>query len=158
MRVIGIDPGIEKTGFGVVDIAGSRITVHDVGCIFTERGMPVSARLHVLATDLRQIIRQWKPEVAGIEQIFFSRNVKTAMTVSHARGVIIEVMEEHGVPILEFNPGEIKSAITGDARADKLQMRKMLHCTFGMQIKNDDAGDALACAVCTALSARMGSR
>lgn len=149
MRIIGIDPGIERTGFAVLEMGkrGGKIKVLDVGCIMTNKKNPFSYRLNLLATDLKTILRQWKPDGAGIEQVFFSKNVKTAITVSHARGVILEVLEEHGIPIEEFNPMHVKMAVTGDSKADKLQMKKMVQYLTGVSVKNDDMADAIACGI-----------
>ncbi|MBI2638483.1 crossover junction endodeoxyribonuclease RuvC [Candidatus Peregrinibacteria bacterium] len=145
---MGIDPGIERTGFAVLEMEKSKITVLDFGRIFTDKRHPFSHRLNLLATDLKNLIRQWKPQAASIEQIFFSKNVKTAMRVSHARGVILETLEEHGIQVQEFNPAHIKLAVTGDAKADKLQMKKMVQYLLGIALEGDDATDAIACALC----------
>lgn len=150
MRIIGIDPGIERTGFAVLETnhRNGKIMLKDYGCIMTESCSPFSHRLACLASDLKTILRRWKPDAAGIEQIFFSKNVKTAMKVSHARGVILEVLEEHSVPVQEFNPAHIKLSVTGDSKADKLQIKKMLQYMLGASLKNDDAADAIACGIC----------
>lgn len=148
MRAIGIDPGIERTGFAIIEHKNGKFTVLDSGCIMTDKRLPFSNRLSSLSHDLKSILLQWKPSGAGVEQIFFSKNVKTAMKVSHARGVILETLEEHGIAIAEFNPSHIKLALTGDAKADKLQMRKMLQFTLGAAPASDDAADAIACAIC----------
>lgn len=148
MRILGLDPGIEKTGFAILEMGKNTFNVLDFGCIETSKKEPFSHRLTDIAGDLKKIIRQWKPSAAGLEQIFFSKNVKSAMRVSHARGVIMEVLEEEGVPVFEFNPGEIKLAVTGDGRADKAQIKKMIHYTLGIAVKNDDTADAIACGIC----------
>lgn len=148
MRVIGIDPGIERTGFAVLERENGRVRLLDSGRIFTDKKHPFSHRLHSLATDMAALLKQWKPQAAAVEQLFFSKNVKTAMRVSHGRGVILETLEEHGVAIQEFNPSHIKIAVTGDARADKLQMKKMLQCLLGFSPDSDDAADAIACGLC----------
>lgn len=149
MRVIGIDPGIERTGFAILEMtAGGKIKLSDFGCIITDKKHPFSNRLLSLAHDLKTILRQWKPAAAGLEEIFFSKNVKTAIKVSHARGVILEVLEEHSIPVLELNPSHIKISVTGDSKADKFQVKKMLQCTLGISPKNDDAADAIACGIC----------
>lgn len=148
MRIIGIDPGIERTGFAILELVGEKIVVLDAGCIMTDKKLQFSHRLSLLSTDLKMLLRQWKPVAAGVEQIFFSKNVKTAMKVSHARGVILETLEEHGVPVQEFNPGHIKVAVTGDGKADKKQVQKMLQYIVGMVPRSDDAADAIACGVC----------
>jgi crossover junction endodeoxyribonuclease RuvC len=148
MRVMGIDPGIERTGFAVLEMEKGAVRVLDFGRIFTDKRHPFSHRLNLLATDLKNLIRQWKPQAAAIEQIFFSKNVKTAMRVSHARGVILEMFEEHGIPVQELNPAHIKLSVTGDARADKFQIKKMIQYTVGISLKSDDSADAIACALC----------
>jgi crossover junction endodeoxyribonuclease RuvC len=148
MRIIGIDPGIERTGFAILEMENGKITLRDFGRIFTDKKSPFSNRLLTLSTDLQQILREWKPHAAAIEQIFFSKNVKSAMKVSHARGVILETLEEQGVPVTEYNPSHIKIAVTGDARADKLQIRKMISILLKIDVKRDDAADAIACGFC----------
>lgn len=150
MYILGIDPGIEKTGFAVMEIpAHGQPQLRDYGCIRTEKTQPLPTRLSLLAADLKTILAQWKPQAAGLEQLFFSRNVKTALTVSHARGVILETLEAHAVPVREFNPSHIKMSVTGSGRADKKQIRKMLEILFGIDVKNDDTADAIACCLCT---------
>lgn len=148
MRILGIDPGLEKTGFAVLEMEAAKPKLLDYGCIRTDKKNPFSHRLATLAQDLKQILRQWKPSAASLEQIFFSKNVKTALRVSHARGVILEILEEQGVAVFELNPSHIKISMTGDGRADKLQMRKMLEYTLGIHVKNDDTADAIACGIC----------
>jgi len=148
MRIMGIDPGIERTGFAILDDSNGTIKLLDFGCIKTSKILTLSERLLILSQDLQNIILEWKPEIAGIEELFFSKNVKTALTVSHARGVILAVCEEQRIPIHTFNPGTIKSTVTGDGRADKSQIQKMLQLTFGICPKSDDAADAIACVLC----------
>ena len=149
MHVLGIDPGIERTGFAVLEFdKKGAIHVLDCGQIFTDKKFPLPARLQQLSQDLKTIIAQWKPVAAGIEQIFFSKNVKTAITVSHARGVIIEVLEDYGVAIFELNPGQIKLAVAGHGKATKQEIKKMIQCTLGISLKNDDTADAIAAGIC----------
>lgn len=149
MHVIGIDPGIERTGFAILETrTNNGFALLECGRILTDKKMPLAARLNIVADDLRAILKQWKPQTAALEQVFFSRNVKTAITVSHARGVILELLEEHGIAVREFNPGEIKLAVTGDGRADKLQMRKMINMLLKQDIRHDDTVDAVAAGIC----------
>ncbi len=148
MRVIGIDPGIERTGFAILEMHGTKVHLLDSGRIFTEKRHPFSHRLNLLATDLKSLLQEWKPTAAAVEQLFFSKNVKTAMVVSHARGVILEVLEAHGVPMEEFNPAHIKLSVTGDAKADKKQVRKMIQYLLGISLKSDDTADAVAAGLC----------
>lgn len=148
MRVLGIDPGIERTGFAVMEMEKNSLSLLDCGLIFTSKSDPFSKRLADIAHDLKTILRKWKPAAAGLEELFFSKNIKTAMKVSHGRGVILETLEEYGVPVREFNPAHIKIAVTGDGRANKLQIKKMLQYLMGKDLKSDDAADAVACAIC----------
>lgn len=147
MRILGIDPGIERTGFAVLEGTAQKFSLLDFGLIRTDKKFPLSTRLSQLAKDLKEILIQWKPDVAGIEEIFFSKNVKTAMTVSHARGVILETLEEHGVAIIPLNPSHVKLAVTGDSRADKWQIKKMVQYLAGVSLKSDDTADAIAAAI-----------
>lgn len=155
MKVVGIDPGLERTGFAIIEEmprGGRRLL--DCGVIKTPSHFAFPLRLHMIAEDLASVLRREHPTVAGVEELFFSKNVKTAMKVSQARGVIMEVLTEHGIPIMEFNPGTIKQSVTGDARADKLHIRKMIHYELGIRLKSDDALDAIACALCLMSSYR----
>ena len=149
MRIIGIDPGIEKTGFAVLETKrGARPALLDCGCIRTSKSDSLSARLVQLKNDLTEILLEWKPSAGSVELIFFSKNVKTAITVAHARGVILEVLAEHGVALTEFTPNQIKASVTGDATADKKQVQKMVHYELGIVLKNDDTIDAIAGGLC----------
>lgn len=147
MRVIGIDPGIERTGFAVLEVADGKTHLKDFGRILTDKTHPFSYRLNTLASDLKKLLKKWKPAAAGLEEVFFSKNVKTAIKVSHARGVILETLEEHGIAVYEFNPAHVKMSVTGDGRADKLQVKKMVKYLLGVDLKNDDTADAIACAL-----------
>lgn len=148
MRIIGIDPGFEKTGFAVMETENRKIKLLDFGMIFTSKECPFPQRLHQIATDLKKILKQWKPQAAAIEHVFFSKNVKTAIKVANSRGVVLEILEEHGIPIHEFTPSQIKSTVTGDGKADKLQIKKMLQYLLSIDLKNDDTADAIAAGLC----------
>ncbi|MEK7524013.1 MAG: crossover junction endodeoxyribonuclease RuvC [Patescibacteria group bacterium] len=149
MRVIGIDPGIERTGFAILEMQPQgKFKLLDFGRIFTDKKNPFPHRLRSIADDLKVILKQWKPDAAAIEEVFFSKNVRTAIKVSHARGVILEVLEECGVPTRELNPSHIKLSVAGDGRADKLQIRKMLQYLLAVDVKSDDTADAIACGIC----------
>lgn len=148
MRVIGIDPGIEKTGFAILEQQNGILHFLDGGCIFTNKKDAFSYRLHALALDLKKLLRQWKPTAAGLEEIFFSKNVKTAIKVSHARGVILETLEAYEIPVVAFNPAHVKIAVTGDGKADKKQIQKMIQYLLGIKLRNDDTADAMACGIC----------
>lgn len=149
MVVLGIDPGIHRTGFGVLQFEGKEPKLLDFGCIVTEPKANFSLRLTTLAADFSSLLIKWRPSVAILEEIFFSKNVKTAMRVSHARGVILELLEDFGIPVQEVKPQSVKLALTGYGKADKPQMKKMITLLLGLEKipSSDDAVDALACAL-----------
>jgi crossover junction endodeoxyribonuclease RuvC len=132
-----------------------------VGCgVFTTPSkQPLSARLQVIYTKLSALIREYEPEVAAVEELFFSRNARTALSVGHARGVVLLALAHAGLPIFEYKPLEIKQAITGYGGADKRQVQEMVRMLLGLdQVPQpDDAADAVAVAVCHIHSARMAA-
>ena len=150
MKVLGIDPGFATVGIGVIE--SEPLTVIDWCTIETEKGLRLSERLATISDDLSQILKEYRPEIAVIEKIYFETNRKTAIDVAQARGVILLTVEQAGIPILEPTPLELKSAITGDGRADKRQMQDMLERILGEKCSSDDAADALGLAVYGTLS------
>lgn len=149
MIVLGVDPGLHRTGFGIIKFESHEPTLLDFGCIVTDAKMNFSLRLTTMAADFSSLLLKWRPDAAVLEELFFSKNVKTAMKVSHARGVILELLEDFGIPIQEVKPQSVKLALTGYGKADKLQMKKMLGLLLKLEKtpKSDDAVDALACAL-----------
>ncbi|MCK5016979.1 MAG: crossover junction endodeoxyribonuclease RuvC [Candidatus Peribacteraceae bacterium] len=149
MRIIGIDPGLATIGLGVIDADGSNINqVVDWCTIKTLAGLPISERLKIIHEDLSEYIKEYKPEFCVIEKIYFQTNEKTAIDVAQARGVLLQVIASANISILEPTPLQLKSAITGDGKADKRQIQDMLiHILKLEEIpKPDDAADALALA------------
>lgn len=154
MIILGIDPGTATTGYGVISSETKEIfEVLDFGVITTDKDDTDSKRLEVLAMDLEAIIQKYKPEKIGVERLFFTTNQKTAMGVSQARGVVLLAGEKHKLPILEFTPLQVKSILCGYGKADKQQVQFMVQKTFKLSSvpKPDDAADALAIALCTAM-------
>lgn len=149
MRIIGIDPGTGIVGFGIIDRKGVKNTLVDAGVIRTPANTPAHERLETIYNDLKEIIEAHKPEVMVIEQLFFAKNVTTAMTVSQARGVILLVGQQVGLSIYEYTPLQIKQALTGYGRAEKKQMQEMVRVQLGLKNtpQPDDAADALAAAL-----------
>ncbi len=149
-RILGIDPGFARTGWGIVDV-GSGIEVVDYGCIETHKGMDYSDRLISLSKELNKIIKRHQPELAGVEQLFFVKNVKTGIQVGEARGIIILTLAQSKLPIHEFTPLQIKQAVAGYGNADKGQVQRMVKTLLALKSipKPDDAADALAVAICT---------
>lgn len=154
MRILGIDPGLATVGLGLIDAPNvHQIAVVEWLTITTKAGLPAADRLREIHTDLQAFLRDAKPELAVVEKLFFATNERTAIDVAQARGVLILTLADAGIPILEPTPLQLKSAITGDGKADKRQMQAMLVMMLKLQEipRPDDAADALALAVYGAL-------
>ena len=157
MRVIGIDPGTAITGWGIVEGSGSELQMVAVGTITTAAGSPLPERLQIIYHELTAIIEQWQPSTAAIEELFFSKNAKTALAVGHGRGVAMLALANADLSITEYKPLEVKQAITGHGGADKKQMQQMVKLLLALDDipRPDDAADALAIAICHLHSARL---
>jgi crossover junction endodeoxyribonuclease RuvC len=151
MRILGIDPGTATTGYGLVSstLQGGLETI-DFGVIETPAGIPLEKRLLLLYRRLKELMILHLPDGAAVEKIFFQRNVKTAISVSQARGVILLALAESDLKIGEYTPLEIKLAVAGYGGADKNQMQQMVRAILGLPEipRPDDAADALAIAIC----------
>ena len=150
MVILGIDPGIADTGFGVIEDLNGRLKVLTFGSIKTKANLPLGERLAELYDQLGQLIKQYKPQTAAIEQLFFCNNAKTALIVGQARGVAMLCCQQAGLHILEFTPLQVKQAVAAYGGADKKQVQRMVQVILGLKEipKPDDAADALALAVC----------
>jgi crossover junction endodeoxyribonuclease RuvC len=153
--VLGIDPGTARLGYGVVDRQGSALTMRDYGCLETINDRPLEQRLLLIHAGLTDLIETHRPAAVGVERLFFNKNAQTAMAVGQARGVVLLTAAEHGLPVFEYGPHEVKLAVTGYGRAPKDQVQRMVQLVLSMAElpKPDDAADALAVAVCTAHAA-----
>lgn len=149
MRILGIDPGSGRLGFGVLEVSGGRMSLVDAGVVTTPANTPQADRLLDIYDSLVSIVRQTKPEVVSIEKLFFIRNITTAMNVAEARGVSLLVAKQSGLGIFEYTPLQIKQTLTGYGRADKKQMQEMVRLQLGLREmpKPDDAADAIAAAM-----------
>jgi len=149
MIFLGIDPGFDRVGFGVVELKGNTPKYLASGVITTSRSKEFYSRLVEIQSDLEQICNTYKPTVACVETLFFSKNTKTAMKVAEARGVINTYLYKTGLIINEVSPNTIKSALTGDGRADKKQVEFMVKKSLNLpNLKAiDDACDALGMAI-----------
>lgn len=149
MRAMGIDPGTAICGFGVVDSMGGRIKPVTYGTIQTEPKYTDAERLVMIYDGLKELYDRYQPDVIGVEQLFFNRNVTTAITVGQARGIILLTAQQAHIPILEFTPLQVKQGVTGYGRATKQQVIDMTMRLLGIRekIKPDDAADALAMAI-----------
>ncbi len=157
MRILGIDPGTGILGFGVIDFVQNKYIMVTAGVISTPAHTPLDERLEEIYDGLTEIIAETKPTVASIEKLFFARNVTTAMSVSHARGVAMLAARKAKLNIAEYTPLQIKQTLTGYGKADKKQVQEMVRLQLGLQSvpKPDDAADALAAAITHALMSRV---
>lgn len=158
MVVIGIDPGTATTGYGLIREADDgSLSVLDYGAILTPPDLPMSRRLLELHRRLHEILLLHRPDSGAVEKLFFQRNVRTALTVGQARGVVLLALAEFGMEAAEYTPLEIKQAVVGYGGADKNQVQQMVRAILGLSDipRPDDTADALAVAICHAHSARM---
>ena len=150
MRIIGIDPGTAITGFGVIDIIkGNKASLVDAGVIRTVAHTPLPERLMTIHSDITELIKQYEPQQMSIEKLYFAKNVTTAISVAHARGVIVLAAQSAGLGVNEYTPLEIKQAMTGYGRATKAQIQEMVRIMLNLSKvpSPDDAADALAAAL-----------
>lgn len=157
MRILGIDPGTGILGFGVIDVSGQKTTLVTAGVIKTPAHTPLDERLEEIYEGLNEIIEETQPSVASIEKLFFAKNVTTAMSVSHARGVAMLVARKAKLEMAEYTPLQIKQTLTGYGKADKKQMQEMVRLQLGLKEipRPDDAADALAAAITHAMMHRF---
>ena len=155
MRILGIDPGVATIGFGLVEAQRSAVRLLQYGVITTPAGLPLSARLFQISQDLSQLLGQFRPDEAAVEELFFSKNITTGIAVAHGRGVILLEAERAGVPVYEYTPMQVKQAVAGYGGADKRQVMLMTQRLLKMKAvpRPDDAADALAIAICHGRSA-----
>lgn len=152
MVILGLDPGTAITGYGIIKKEGNNLLCVDFGCITTLKGLETATRLQSLHKELTSLIKKYRPDYAAVEQLFFAKNAKTAITVSHARGVALQALAASGTPIWEFTPLQVKQAVTSYGRAEKIQVQKMVKLLLNLEEipEPDDAADALAVAICCA--------
>ena len=155
MRILGIDPGYATIGFGLIEAERAQVHMVTYGAITTPAGLPLSRRLHQIGTDMAELIRQTKPDIIAIEELFFNTNLTTGIAVAHARGVLLYAAEDAGIPLYEYTPGQVKLAVTGYGKAEKHQVMDMTKRLLKLKAvpRPDDAADALAIALCHARSA-----
>lgn len=156
-KILGIDPGTGIVGFGAVESISGRFKMLDGGVIRTPAKEQDSTRLKTIYDELDEIIKQNKPDALAVEKLFFAKNVTTAMSVAQARGVVLLCGEQHGLPVFEYTPLQIKQAVTGYGKAEKYQVQEMVRTILKLKEvpKPDDCADALAAAICHAMTARI---
>lgn len=157
--ILGLDPGTAIVGYGVVvaDAANIKHIAH--GCFLTAKDLPMPTRLNQIAKQLRAVLRQYQPDLVAIEDLYFARNVTTAITVAQARGVLLQTVANLNIPVEHYTPLQVKQALTGYGKADKVQMQKMTTMMLGLpEVPHpDDAADALAIAITCAASSKLAS-
>lgn len=148
-RVIGIDPGLANTGFGIIDYYNGRYRMVSYGCITTPSDLPHGQRLLTIYNRLCAVIDEFKPTEAGMETLYFAKNAKSAMGVSEARGVVTLCLAQHFINLGEYRPIQIKQAVTGSQNADKELVEHYVQIILGLEVppKPDHAADALAGAI-----------
>jgi len=158
MRILGLDPSISSTGWGIIDVNGNRLSYVADGFISTPAKEPLSKRLQIIHNELKKVIELYKPDEASIEVTFLNSNPETSLKLSMARGVVFLMPALYDIPLYEYEPNKVKKALTGVGRADKTQVETMVKILLpGCQPKNNDSSDALAIAIthCNLRSAYM---
>lgn len=148
--ILGLDPGLARMGYGIICVAGSSFSCLTYGCIETPSTHSLSQRLEELYNKLSSLIQKFSPHTAAVEKLFFAKNTKTALDVSHARGVLLLTLAHAKIPIYECTPLQVKQAVVGYGRAEKRQVKKMVQLLLSLSTppRSDDAADALAIALC----------
>ena len=157
MRVLGIDCGTERTGYGVIDSDGRAHCLVASGCIRSSTRDPLEKRLLNIAGELRSLFMEYKPDYAAVEEVFFAVNAKSALKLSHVRGVALLTVAEAAVSFAEYSPLEVKMSVVGYGRAEKSQVQRMVASLLQLRelIASEDACDALAIAICHATHVPM---
>lgn len=159
MLALGIDPGNAICGYGLVETQGSRLKAIHYGAVLTSSKTAPAERLKIIFSELDALIKAFKPDVVGVEELFFNKNVKTVMAVGQARGVILLAAAYNNIPIEEYTPLQVKQSVVGYGKATKEQVMYMTQRLLNLteKPKPDDVADALAVAVCTVHSAKSNS-
>lgn len=162
MIIIGIDPGIAITGWGIIKKIKTKLKAVDYGCIETSPNLPSGERLKKINNELNKLIKKHSPKVLAVENLYFFKNLKTAMPVSQAKGVVLLTAAKKKIPVYEFTPLQVKMAITGYGKAEKKQVQEMIKVLlnlkkipkFANKKLGNDAADALGIAICYTLQTR----
>jgi len=157
MRILGIDCGSRITGYGVIDTTRADLVLVRCGAIRPNSSEPFAFRLKVIYEGIVKVIRELKPQSAAFESLFYAANVQSALKLGHVRGVSMIAAAEANLPVFEYSPLEVKSAVTGYGRAEKMQVQEMVRALLRLQSTPEpyDASDALAVAICHAHTNRL---
>lgn len=160
MRILGIDPGFAITGYSIIDYNGNKFNLITSDAVLTKAGVSFPLRLEEIYKQLDEVIKQYKPDAMSIEELFFNNNAKTAINVAQARGVILVVARMNGIPIYEYTPLQVKQAVVGYGRADKMQVQHMVKVILNTEKlpKLDDITDSMAIGICHAHSAKFAEK
>lgn len=160
MLVLGIDPGMAILGYGLVKQEGNLLRVVDYGVIDTSSDMKAPQRLVAIFNSVSEIIDQYRPHAVAVEELFFNKNVKTALAIGHARGVAVLAAAIKGIEVYEYTPLQVKQAVVGYGRASKQQVQQMVRMLLNLPSvpKPDDAADALAVSICHIHSSALGNK
>jgi len=148
LRILGVDPGSRKTGYGLIEHSGNRTNHLASGCIKLNTHEPLASRLYQLSNELEKLIDEYKPDCGAVEEIFFAKNAQSALTLGHARGVILLKFSERQLVVNEYQSLKVKQTVVGVGRADKKQVQHMVKILLNLQnILQEDEADALAVAI-----------
>jgi len=152
MRILGIDPGLQRLGFAVLEIEGSEIKPLSYGLISTETGIPKNDRLYQVYQDVETLIKKYNPKVMGLETLIFAKNTRTAMVISEVRGALLVLGKMYEMDIVEFSPLQVKTSVCGYGRASKAQIQQAVRILLSLAEtpSPDDVADAIAIALCSA--------
>ncbi len=155
MRILGVDCGTERTGYGVISSDGRRHQFVAAGVIRTRTSVDLGGRLATIAAQLRQICGDYQPEIVAVEEVFHAVNAKSSLKLAHVRGVVLLVAAEAGLPLGEYSPLEVKMSVVGYGRAEKQQVQMMVRSILQIdtEMASHDVSDALAVAICHATRA-----
>jgi len=157
VRILGIDPGLASVGYGILDREEDRESTVDWGCIHTDKSTAFAFRIKEIYENINALITKYRPDIIAVEEIFFSKNAKTAIQVGHTRGVIILAAINNGIEVREYTPLQVKQCVVGYGQADKRQVQEMLKRLLNLSEipKPDDAADGLAIAFCQSKSMKL---
>ena len=159
MRILGIDCGTERTGYGVVDSDGHTHKLVISGVIKTSAKSPLERRLVIIGSEIRSVLAVYQPQAAAVEDLFYAANVKSVLKLAHVRGVALLLLAEAGLDVVSYSPAEVKMAVVGYGRAEKGQVQLMVRSLLKLDavIESEDASDAVAVAICHAAHAARHS-
>lgn len=150
MIILGVDPGSQNCGYGIIEIEKNRIVAAGCDVIGVDPTLPLEKRLTIIHAKIKKVIDEYKPDMAAVESIFYGKNIKSAFVLGHARGVILLALAQNNIDIFEYSPREVKRSVVGNGNASKEQVEYMVQkiLKFSVEQKSSDATDALAIAIC----------